>query len=160
MTTFTIYGMTSSRDSKTLESFINAFVDKGKSEERVSQNQIHIFSILEPSDYWVEAQSLSSLTSFGIATTSVAFSFYLVPKNSLNINNIPIGFTFDSKIVLGFSIDYYRSDQQETFSDYLLQQLIQKYDCFLGMGIVESRVPLSEVEFREDMKEANFIYEK
>jgi hypothetical protein len=147
-----IYGLTRRRDEITINRFIEAYVDKLKSEDRGREELM-----LEPLDSligsssiqsydWAPALSLTHIIGRGLEYPRRAFVVYLSPKRE-NHRRAILSFTTDNMVIFGLSID---DEGQKTeniiIAKGLLERLITEFECHVGIIAVESPPPASEAE--------------
>lgn len=149
-----IYALTTSRDTATLNRFIEEYVDRAASEDRGDEELMMVPLPLksgeEPDDWdWEPAQTLTHSIQRGLDYPLRAFTIYMRPKQQGLIGAL-IAFTTDDLLVLGLSIDYEGAhEEDEERAKALLHYLMEHYHCFLGLMIIDTPPPWSQAEFRQ-----------
>lgn len=151
-----VYGLTRRRDKTTIDRFLDEYVDRAASEDRGDEELR-----LEPLDTTADdedeqlesepAHSLSHIIERGLSYPRRAFTAYFTSPMTLQREGIEraiVAFTRDDQLVLRLSIydgDYDADDAQ---AKAILSHLAQVYGCQLGLILIETPPPLSEMEFR------------
>jgi hypothetical protein len=157
-----IYALTTHRDRRTITRFLNEWVDVQAAEDRGNEELMLLplgetEESLGPFEYeWEPAQTLTHSIQRGLDRPPRAFRIYLASKQP-SVLSVYLAFTLDDRLVLGLSM--YTDDQQETLdaASMLLNDLVARYHCSLGMIVVEEAAPLSEREFRTVMEQVALV---
>ena len=159
-----LYALTKHRDRETIEMFLNSYVDRGVSEDREDEELMMLPLDQEPGDKsfedydWEPAKSLSNIVRRGLDYPRRSFTVYLTP-NQAGIDRVILSFSSDNQVVLGLSIDdEEESSENVVIAKELLLNLMEKYNCHLGLITVEQPAPVNEEAFRNQMKSPYTIY--
>jgi hypothetical protein len=152
-----IYLLTQHHTAETIQRFLDQYVDRAASDyrhgEEISVLPLNVKTEREmvSSDNMeaVPVSSLADILRYGLSQPPRAFYIHLVPKSS-PIAYVMLGFTTDGQLILGLSIDDEGMlDENLTTAIQLLHQMAQEYQGHLGLILVETPPPLSEIDFRE-----------
>jgi len=143
-----IYGLTTNRDIKTIEAFLEQYTDRAANEQR-NEEQLMIrrpdSAGQHPEDYeYVPVRTLTEAVGLGLANRRACFSLYLNSKDP-NVQKVMLSFTSDDQLILGLSVS---SQSEAQYPSRLLTELVDAYGCHLGGIGVEQPPPANEEEFR------------
>jgi hypothetical protein len=151
-----IYVLTHHRNEKTINRFIENFVDRSASEDRGTEElmivRLEAKETANPyhgDDFeWKPALTLSHIIQYGLSDPPRAFCTYHKSKYH-DITQTMIAFTTDNQVVFGLSIDD-EGMKPENLSRArnLLQTLAENYEGHVGLIAVEQPPELSEISFR------------
>jgi len=143
-----IYGLTQHRDATTIDRFLDEYVDRAAAEDR-GDEELALTPLMGRGMDWEPAFTLVHIVERGLDHPRRSFSTYH-PSSHPNISRAILSFTEDDQLVLGLSIDDAGAmPENEARARSLLANLLEVYDCHMGLIIVESPPPLSETQFRE-----------
>jgi hypothetical protein len=147
-----VYGLTRHRDADTLNRFIQEYVDIAANAERGSEELM-----LEPLNTesgaieWEPSLTLSHIVERGLAYPRRAFAAYFSCLPSMcreGIERAILGFTRDDQLVLGLSVHTSEGETDEMQAKDLLSHLAKSYQCHVGVILLETAPPMSEIAFR------------
>lgn len=149
-----IYGLTKLRDRVTLERFLDEYVDRSASENRRDE-ELRLEPLMPRKNAtgvdaydWEPSQTLTHIVERGLDYPRRAFTVYL-KANRRDIDRAILRFTTDDQLVFGLSIDDADAKpENEKRAKMLLRDLAKKYQCHLGLILVEEPPPKNEKEFR------------
>ena len=160
-----IYALTNLRDRKTIDHFLDTYVDRETSEDRndeelsmwpLAETKDGLQSVTESPSFeeydWEPSYTLSNVVDRGLQYPRRAFSVYL---NSIDkrIDRVILCFTADNQLVLGLSIfvdiasDELENAENEELAEKVLKELMQHFNSCLGLIAYETPPPFTEREF-------------
>lgn len=154
-----VYGLTRHRDAATIDRFLNAYVDRAKSEDR-GDEELMLERLLpippgtgDDAFEWEPALTLSRIVERGLAFPRRAFTVYLAPTAGIQ-PSVVLSFTADDQLILGLEIDDEGArPENERRARELLAQLVERYACHCGLILIEEHPPRSEAAFYARAKE-------
>ncbi|MFM2387580.1 MAG: hypothetical protein RL660_2337 [Bacteroidota bacterium] len=153
-----IYVLTSNRERRTLEKFLDEYTDR-ESIEDMHDSEINMLpkdrSYLEVNseDYiWIKAETLTNCIDIGLSNPSNCFTLYLRSKHR-EINLVILSFTQDGKLIVGLSIFEY-IDAEQTIDNYkfakeLKDEMYRNYNGSLAYFGLEASPAHTEEEFKK-----------
>jgi hypothetical protein len=145
-----IYGITIHRDKSTINRFIDIYVDRVKSENREDEELMLeplVSSEKNPEPEWEPAQTLTHIIELGLDYPRRAFTVSLIARDA-EFSRVILSFTTDNQLIVGLSIDDEgMQPANEQKAKELLDQLMQDFQCYAGLIMVESPPPYNESEF-------------
>jgi hypothetical protein len=93
----------------------------------------------------VPISTLEDALAFGLAVPPRAFVIHLTSSRP-EFSHAWLGFTRDNQLVIGVSVDDADDESPGAFiaAERALQELVERFDCHLGLAGVELPAPLSE----------------
>jgi hypothetical protein len=161
-----VYVLTRRRDARTIEAFLERFVDRAACEDRGDEEMMtlplkHHGTQPLPKfiDYeWVRAGTLTNMIATGLGPLQRCFSIYL-RVTTPPIDQAIVSFTRDGQLVLGLSVDDPgASPQRLELAKRFLDELLDAYDGSCGYIAVEDPPPCDEAEFRATMASASVVH--
>lgn len=143
-----IYVVSKRRNRESVVRFIEAWVDREKSEDRGDEQLMLLPLGLAggPSEDWdwEPAETLSHIVQRGLDLSPPAFVVYLTPLDPAT-EEVILAYTTDNRVIFGASLDD-ADEKDETLhaAKRILHRLIQDFDADFGYVACEEPPPLVE----------------
>ncbi|MCC7170794.1 MAG: hypothetical protein IT459_10115 [Planctomycetes bacterium] len=163
-----VYALTRRREARTVEAFLERFVDRAACEDRGDEEMMLLplqhhgtQPIPKFVDYeWQPAETLTNMIATGLVPLRRCFTIYL-PVTTPPLVQATVSFTRDGQLILGLSVDDPgASPQRLELAKRLLDELLTVYDGSCGYIAVEDPPPSDEAEFRDMLASASVLHSR
>ena len=164
---FDIYALAERRDSATLETFLDAYVDRAAAASGIGGLEL----MIEPLDAvtredsgwdwwdWVPVRSLKDIVGWGLAYPRRTFTAYLPWCRGI-VKSAVLGFTADDELIVGIAVYDDERGQRITVAraKVLLHDLMRLVGARQGLILAEGPPPRTAAEFSSPTRDGTFVF--